>query len=216
MNRENHKPVTTDGYHHGDLRRALIDAALDLLTKEQNWAFSLREVARHAGVSHNAPYNHFADKRELLAAIATASFDVLREKMLESFSENDPADKALVEIGLVYIKFGLENPAHYRLMFTSEFTAGASPRPYVVLEAHMRTRELLISIIRRGAQSGVFAKAFNRDDPLQAAVLSAWSAVHGLTMLAIDGLTPVPRRAIDQVAKRLTHMVADGLKLRTS
>src|SRR5258705_11133800 len=57
-------------YHHGDLRRALVNAAVSLLTKTQRWDFSLREVARSAGVSHNAPYSHFASKRELLAAVA--------------------------------------------------------------------------------------------------------------------------------------------------
>src|SRR5271167_3875727 len=73
-------------YHHGDLRRSLIDAALALVTEEQDWTFSLREVARRAGVSHNAPYNHFADKRELLAAVAVAGFEALRAKMLNAIS----------------------------------------------------------------------------------------------------------------------------------
>src|ERR1700677_662644 len=69
-------------YHHGDLRRSLVEAALALLSEKQDWAFSLREVARRAGVSHNAPYNHFADKRELLVAVASMGFERLRERML--------------------------------------------------------------------------------------------------------------------------------------
>jgi len=62
-------------YHHGDLRRALIDTALELITEEQAWAFSLREVARRAGVSHQAPYNHFPEKQDLLSAVAIVGFD---------------------------------------------------------------------------------------------------------------------------------------------
>src|SRR5271170_7712030 len=68
-------------YHHGDLRRALIDAAVSLVAEEQDWSFSLREVARRAGVSHNAPYNHFPEKRDLLGAVAAAGFEALRERM---------------------------------------------------------------------------------------------------------------------------------------
>ena len=62
-------------YHHGDLRHALIDAAMALVTEEQDWTFSLREVARRAGVSHNAPYNHFGEKQDLLIAVAGAGFE---------------------------------------------------------------------------------------------------------------------------------------------
>jgi AcrR family transcriptional regulator len=71
----------TRAYHHGDLRRALVQAALVIVTEEQDWTFSLREVARRAGVSHNAPYNHFADKSDLLAAVAAAGMERLGEGM---------------------------------------------------------------------------------------------------------------------------------------
>jgi AcrR family transcriptional regulator len=211
MIHEFHKPASADGYHHGDLRRALIDSALAIVAKEQHWAFSLREVARHAGVSHNAPYNHFADKRELLAAVAAAGYEALLVKMLNSLSDRDGADKALVKIGVVYVKFGLENPAHFRLMFSSELNAATGERPAVVVDAGVKTKELLESIIRRGVRTGVFSNAFNRNEDLQAAVLTAWSAVHGLTMLAIDGLPAIPRKLIDQIADKLTKIVCQGL-----
>src|SRR5271156_4467725 len=137
-------------YHHGDLRRALIDAALALVTEDQDWTFSLREVARRAGVSHNAPYNHFASKRELLAAVAAAGYDALRDKLLNSFSADNSPDKALIKSGVAYVKFGLEHPAYYRLMFSSEL-AGGDARPDAVLQAADRTRSVLESILRRGA-----------------------------------------------------------------
>ena len=75
-------------YHHGDLRRALIDTALELVTEEQDWAFSLREVARRAGVSHQAPYNHFPEKQDLLAAVAIVGFERLRDGMLQRHGRN--------------------------------------------------------------------------------------------------------------------------------
>ena len=81
-------------YHHGDLRRSLINAALALVAEAQDWTFSLREVARRAGVSHNAPYNHFADKQELLAAVAEAGFLALRDKMHKSVSGVEDVEKA--------------------------------------------------------------------------------------------------------------------------
>src|SRR4051812_47271793 len=68
-------------YHHGDLRRAIVKAALEILRETQSHEFSLRELARRAGVSHNAPYKHFADKRELLAGVSAAGFEMLAKRM---------------------------------------------------------------------------------------------------------------------------------------
>src|SRR5215210_3614807 len=73
------RPATR--YHHGDLRRALIDTALTMVTEEGAWNFTLREVARRAGVSHAAPYNHFEDKSALLAEVAAIGFAALRQRM---------------------------------------------------------------------------------------------------------------------------------------
>src|SRR3984957_10840336 len=84
-------------YHHGDLRRALIESALALVTAEQDWTFSLREVARRAGVSHNAPYNHFADKRDLLASVAVVGFAALGERIRAATSGVANARAALVK-----------------------------------------------------------------------------------------------------------------------
>ena len=82
-------------YHHGDLRRALIDTALQLVTEEQDWTFSLREVARRAGVSHHAPYNHFPDKLDLLAAVAAVGFERLRDGMLRAMAGMDDLEALL-------------------------------------------------------------------------------------------------------------------------
>src|SRR5271154_4320486 len=120
--------VNSPPYHHGDLRRSLIEAALALVTERQHWTFSLRQVARRAGVSHNAPYNHFEDKRDLLAAVAAAGFATLGERIHAATSGIENARTALVKSALVYITFGVENPAHYRLMFGSALVT-AQGRP---------------------------------------------------------------------------------------
>src|SRR5271170_4411926 len=106
-------------YHHGDLRRELVQAALAIVTEEQDWAFSLRHLARRAGVSHNAPYNHFADKDALLAAVAIVGMERLGDRMMDAMAGiDDPADQ-LLQTGLAYVRTGVANPALYRLIFGS-------------------------------------------------------------------------------------------------
>src|SRR5271155_482500 len=202
------------GYHHGDLRRALIDAALGLVTEEQDWTSSLREVARRAGVSHNAPYNHFADKRDLLAAVAAAGFATLGERIMTATSGIEDAQTALVKSALVYVTFGVENPTHYRLMFSSALITAQEGRPAAVATAGAETRAILADIIRRGAAMGIFDASLSGDEELHVAVLSAWSTVHGLTILTIDGVTGVAQFAIDGIAEKLASRLCDGLVRR--
>jgi AcrR family transcriptional regulator len=201
--------VITDHYHHGDLRYALINAALSLLTEKQDWEFSLREVARRAGVSHNAPYNHFASKRDLLAAVALAGHELLRTRMIASVAGIKDAEAAMIKIALVYVKFGLDNPAHYRLMFSTELSKGG--RPIAVVDAGKQTRKVLEDAIRRGARSGVFTASLMKNDALQVAVIATWAAMHGLTMLALDGVPAVSNRAVEQLADKVARIISRGL-----
>ena len=83
-------------YHHGDLRRAIVKAALEILGETQSLEFSLRELARRAGVSHNAPYKHFADKRELLAAVSAAGFEMLTQRMAREIADHADARGHLI------------------------------------------------------------------------------------------------------------------------
>jgi AcrR family transcriptional regulator len=200
-------------YHHGDLRRSLIDAALELLAEEQNWTFSLREVARRARVSHNAPYNHFADKQELLAAVAASGFLTLRDRMRKAIERVERPDDALVETAMVYLRFGVENPAFYKLMFGSVLGSAQAERPRVYVKAADEAKAVLVGIIERGAARGVFPALHNNPKRVQVAVLAAWSIVHGLTMLAIDGFTgAMPRRALDAAAEQIAQTLVNGLK----
>ena len=125
------KAVGVRPYHHGDLRRSLIDAALALVTEKQDWTFSLREITRRAGVSHNAPYNHFADSDDLLIAVAAAGFKRLRDHLRLAVSGVAAPDEALLACGRAYIELALKNPALYRLMCGPALakSTGATDRP---------------------------------------------------------------------------------------
>jgi AcrR family transcriptional regulator len=199
-------------YHHGDLRRALIDTALELVTEEQNWTFSLRELARRAGVSHQAPYNHFPEKQDLLGAVAVVGFERLRDGMLRATAGID-APEALVDvIGRTYVHLGLENPALYRLMFSQALAcAGPGERPGVVRSAGARARAVLEEAIQRGARSGVFAVSPDNPKDQILAAHAFWSGVHGLTMLVIDDLV-APDVSVDHMIERLLRMQITGLR----
>ncbi len=183
------RPAEPGPYHHGDLRRALIAAALALVTEEQDWTFSLREVARRAGVSQSAPYNHFADKRELLAAVAVAGFHRLRDGIMADVAGKHPASAAFAASVRAYVRIGIENPALYRLMFGPELAgSGTLDRPAMVSVAGNETKATLERIIREGARTGDFAISPIDEEKLALATFTARSAAHGLTMLIIDNL----------------------------
>jgi AcrR family transcriptional regulator len=199
-------------YHHGDLRRALIDTALELVTEEQDWAFSLREVARRAGVSHHAPYNHFPEKLDLLAATAAVGFERLRDGLRRAMVGIDDADALLDAIARTYVRLGLENPALYRLMFGPALSAaGSAARPTIAKAAGAEARGVLEEVILRGARSGVFAVAPDNPKDVALTALSVWSATHGLTMLVIDKVPPADL-SVDAQIERLLRVVIAGLR----
>jgi AcrR family transcriptional regulator len=172
-------PPDSAPYHHGDLRRALIETALAMVTEEGNWNFTLREVARRAGVSHAAPYNHFADKSALLAEVAALGFQALRRELEEAARRPRSSRQALIGIAVAYVRFGVEHPAHYRLMFGPEI---AEKERYPVLQqASDATFTALTTALERGQAEGEVRLGSVRDQ-----ALAAWALVHGLTTLLID------------------------------
>ena len=206
------RPTKTRPYHHGDLRRVLIETALQLVTEEQDWAFALREVARRAGVSHRAPYNHFPEKLDLLAAVAAVGFEQLRDGLLRATIGIDEPEATLVAICRTYICLGLENPALYRLMFGPALShAGSADRPAVARLAGAQARGVLEDIILRGARSGAFAVSPDNLQDVALAALSVWSATHGLTMLAIDKIARADL-SVDDMIEKLLGMVVAGLR----
>ncbi len=167
-------------YHHGDLRRALIETALTMVTEEGTWNFTLRELARRAGVSHAAPYNHFEDKSALLAEVAVLGFQALRREMeTAARTRSGSSHEALVGVGTAYVRFGVENPAHYRLMFGPDL-ADRERHP-TLAEAADAAFAALTDTLARGQSAGEL-----RQGSVQDQALAAWSLVHGLTTLLID------------------------------
>jgi AcrR family transcriptional regulator len=166
-------------YHHGDLRRALIETALAMVTEEGTWKFTLREVARRAGVSHAAPYNHFADKSALLAEVAALGFQALRRELEEAARRPRSSRQVLIGIAVAYARFGVGHPGHYRLMFGPEL---AEEERYPVLQqASDATFAALTTALERGQAAQEVRPGSVRDQ-----ALAAWSLVHGLTTLLID------------------------------
>ncbi len=178
----------TRPYHHDNLRKTLLDAAIALIGEVGPRAFTLREVARRAGVSHNAPYRHFAGKDELLVAVAAEGFDRLAEVMLKSMAAADSARERLVLCGCGYVDFALRWPHHLLVMFDLPVTECKPAKKHGALGENA-FRVLLDSIVA-AQQSGDLPMG----DPLPLA-WRAWSLVHGISKLAISRNLPLSARA---------------------
>jgi AcrR family transcriptional regulator len=167
-------------YHHGDLRRALLEAAEAELVAAGLEAFSLRRVAKRAGVSHAAPAHHFGDVRGLLTALAAQGFErlVATQAEREAAAGADP-DARLVASGVGYVDFAVAHPALFRLMFASGRPDHSDPH----LKAAGRAAY-------RRLVDNVAAAAYGdsaTDEPPVEAVMAAWSVAHGLADLIIGG-----------------------------
>jgi AcrR family transcriptional regulator len=198
-------------YHHGNLVPALIEAALALLGETQDWAFSLREVARRAGVSHNAPYKHFPEKRDLLAAVAARGFDMLAERMRASLSGASGGRARIVACGCAFVAHGIANPALYRLMFGAALTSPEAGRPTIEKVAAARARAILDEALADGIRSAVLSESLAKPRE-RAATLAVWSALHGLTMLAIDDFVG-PAAEAETLVEPILGTVLDGMAL---
>lgn len=161
-------------YHHGDLRRALLDEASAVLEAEGPQAVTFRGLARRLGVSHAAPGYHFADRDALLIELAAVGHDLLADAMERRLARS--GDDPLAAIGLGYLDFALSHPQRFRLMFAGlvGVDCGASP---AFVAASNRSGALLVRV------------ASGTDDPATdpTAWLRAWALVHGLATLWIDG-----------------------------
>ena len=166
-NRTAEKP----GYHHGDLRRALIDAAAKIVRKQGAGAVTLREVARTAGVSHNAPYRHFDSLGALLAAIATEGFEEFGAALRAAAEEEPDAKFRRNAIGGAYLRFALDNPKLYRLMFGAELDKSDHPELRAASDAAF---SILTGTLARSGKTG------------HADAINAWAFVHGLAHLVLD------------------------------
>jgi AcrR family transcriptional regulator len=199
--------ILKSGYHHGDLRAALIDAGLQLTRSGGPDALTIREATRRVGVSPNAAYRHFADREALLSAVATAIQHLMAATMQSPVRRRGSAERLAVDrlraVGVGYIKFALDEPGWFAVAFFGAVQPDetAAALPYLALV------EALDGMVATGALS-----AKRRDG----AEWPCWSAVHGFAELALHGpLRGVSRREIESLAQRTVDDIIAGLRLRT-
>ncbi|OYV25064.1 MAG: hypothetical protein B7X08_07095 [Acidocella sp. 20-63-7] len=176
-------------YHHGDLRGALVEAGMRLLEQRQSDDLGLREVAREVGVSATAVYRHFPDKQALLRALAERGFAMMGEMQAAAMQGREGA-AAFAAVGSAYVRFALRQPAVFRLMFSSAPPADLFDLPLVAVDGPMRIlREQVAALVPPGRPEAV----------RKPAAIGAWALVHGLAMLALDGMITLDDEMIDAV-----------------
>ncbi|CCM76771.1 TetR/AcrR family transcriptional regulator [Rhizobium mesoamericanum] len=193
-------------YHHGDLYRAIVEAALEVLSESQSTEFSLRELARRAGVSHNAPYKHFADKRDLLAAVSAVGFELLAMRMAEATKELDGPRARLAAMARAYVGGGINNPALYRLMFGGYLGGEDDGRPIIERTAAHNMKALIVDAITCGA----LGRPISNTRMIDGAILVFWSQMHGLTLLLVDRLVG-PSDKLEDMTENVLQGMLDGL-----
>lgn len=184
--------MTRPTYHHGDLRAAILTEAARLVADRGADGVSLRELAREAGVSHAAPAHHFTDRRGLFTALAAQGFELLAAALAA-------ARPRFLDAALAYVRFAIEHPGHYRVMFDKSLL-DSSNRELVDAEAAAGTElaEGVASLSDPGA----------RADP-GGARLAAWSLVHGFSMLWLNDAVNAEVKAADPMAavERIARML---------
>ncbi|MFD4431811.1 TetR/AcrR family transcriptional regulator [Nocardia sp. NPDC058497] len=186
--------MTKTGYHHGDLRAALLDSAAEQIASEGIEAVSLRALARRAGVSHAAPAHHFGDRAGLFTALAIEGFDLLATELAA-------AGEDMREVALAYIRFALSNPGRFDIMFRREVLRADDP-------------ELVAARERSGAvlRAGVAELQSGQEPERQRATrLAAWSLVHGFATLwregALDGSELATSADPERIAREMLATV---------
>jgi AcrR family transcriptional regulator len=174
-------------YHHGNLRETLLQAALRVIAELGPAAFTLREVARRAGVSHNAPYRHFRDKDALLAAVAAQGFRELTRAMRDAGERRSKPLDRLKQSGLAYVAFAVRRPEHFTVMFDAPVIACKDPE---YLQASQEAFNTLVNYIRNCQEQ----RQLPAGNTLERA-LYAWSLVHGIAKLAVAGRFPFRTKA---------------------
>lgn len=201
-------PDEPRSYHHGDLRPALIRAALDLLRAEGPEALTLRGVARAAGVSQTAPYRHFADRRQLVAAVAADGFRRMREAMLDA-ARSVEGPEGFRQIAFAYVRFAHAHPAEYRVMFGPEVARHAE-FPDLRAESHG-----VLGFVGEGIRGLQAAGLVGPGDPAIMAV-ALWSMLHGLVMLSLDGQTDGVAPSLEALVEETTRLMMCGMARRAS
>jgi AcrR family transcriptional regulator len=196
-------------YHHGDLRRALVDATIEMLAEVGPDVLSLREVARRVGVDHRAAYRHFTDKEALFAAVAEEGYRNLVATVRRDLSRLAPSDvlERLRALARAYTRFAAEHPGHYRVM--------SGPR----LNESGRFPEIEIPVgeafglLQAELQAGVALGALDGTD-VEASALALWAQVHGIASLVQTRRMRVAKNKLSEVTDRLIDKMLHGLARR--
>jgi len=198
----------SDGYHHGDLPNALRKAAVALIAERGMAGFSLREVARRAGVSHTAPAHHFGDVKGLLTAIAAEGFDELYRATSAALEGIDDPVERLVAIGRAYVQLAQSSPGHCVVMFRDDIIdADDVDLAQCGLEAY--------GVLEDTVRALIDAEELSVD--VDEASWLCWSAMQGLVELSpklsrVTLLRDTPPPTVDVLIERFTHMMVDGFR----
>lgn len=177
------------GYHHGNLREALVEATLALINAKGTSGFTIAEAARQAGVSSAAPYRHFRDREALLAEVALRGYETFSDRLTKAWNQGRPEPtRALVETGRAYLAFAQSEPAYYAAMFESGLSVSADPQLAAAAERAFG--------VLREAVAAVVATLPPKDrPPVTMMALHMWSQAHGIASLfgrADAGRRPIP------------------------
>lgn len=177
-----------DRYHHGNLREALIEAALDLIAERGPAGFTFAEVARAVGVSPAAPYRHFRDRNALLIEMALRGFQQFETELTRAWDDGRPEPlRALINCGRAYLAFARQQPAYYAAMFD------ACPQPEESGEL-ARTSDRALALLRLAAESLCANQPKNRRPPAHMVALHIWSLCHGIASLFLSADDGAPQR----------------------
>jgi AcrR family transcriptional regulator len=192
-------------YHHGNLRQALLESAILLIAEVGPAGFTLRELARRAGVSHNAPYRHFRDRDDLMAAVATQGFQELTQTMRRASKDESSALDRLKAAGLAYVTFALRRPEHFAVMFDGPASVKTDyPDSAQAAEESFGT---LLNFVKSCQDE----RQLPEGDPHEFALL-AWTMVHGVAKLAITQRLPYRSKA--EILKFAEFVIDQSLPVR--
>lgn len=191
------------GYHHGDARNALLDAARALVQEKGPAGFSLREVARRVGVDPAACYRHFRDRGELLIAVGQLGFiDFVRAMERAQHGTDEPkasqdAESRLLRMGRCYVDFAASQPAAFRVMFGEAGAHARDPR-----FRHPSVERSAFELLEE--ETARFLEERSSTCNLALATLSLWAVVHGVARLVLDGALPLPQEEVHALTQKVT------------
>lgn len=203
----NPEPPISPAYHHGDLPNVLRSSAVEVIADKGLNGFSLREVARRAGVSHAAPGYHFGDVRGLLTAVAIEGFETLRDELVSSGAGIDDPIERLKAIGHGYVRVATQYPAHCEVMFRDDVLAADDP---TLASAGLAAYGVLESTV------AAIADRYNAELPVQDVARLCWSTMQGLVELqskfgSLDTMLARSPTTLDDHVDRFTDLIISGL-----